>query len=122
MFNKGISDNELNKVLSIAKYAPSSCNRQAVEIKLISKKLLNQLIGARDWHKKATVIALYADKKAYKSEWEKDYMPYLDAGVVIQTILLYCESKKFKVCFINPNTYGKYNGKKIFCGSIAIGL
>jgi len=122
VYKKKISDRQLNKIIDISKYSPSSCNRKAIEVKKISNKLSNQLIGARGWHKKGTVIGIFADMKAYKSEWEKEYMPYLDTGVTVQTILLYCEFKKLKACFINPNTHGKYKGKKVFCGAIAIGL
>lgn len=121
VYNRGILDNQLDKIIEISKYSPSSCNRKAVSVKKISSKLSNQLVGAIEWHKKGTVIGLFADMNAYKSQWEVDYMPYLDAGVMAQTILLYCEYKKIKACFINPNTHGKYNGKKRFCGAIAMG-
>lgn len=122
IYKKGINDKQKAKIIEISKYSPSSCNRKGVEIEIISKRLSSQLIGARGWHKKGTVFGLFADMKAYKSEWEKEYMPYLDAGVMAQTILIYCEYKKLKACFINPNTHGKYKGKKVFCGAIAIGI
>lgn len=122
VYNKGITKKELKEILAIVSYSPSSCNRKGVMCRELPKKLSNQLVGAINWHKKGTVIGLFADMKCYKSEWEKDYMPYLDAGVMAQTILLYCEYKKLKACFINPNTHGKYKSKrKRFCGAIAIG-
>jgi len=121
VYKRGISKKELDRILKVSEYAPSSCNRKGVEVKELSKKLSSQLVGARDWHKKGTVIGLFADMKAYKSPYEQDFMPYLDAGVIAQTILIYCEYKKLKACFINPNTHNKYEGKKRFCGAIAIG-
>jgi nitroreductase len=118
IYNRGVN---ISSILKIAGYAPSSCARRGVEAKKLPIYMMNALIGAREWHKKGSVIGLYANPVAYKSEWEKEYMPYLDAGVMAQTILIYCEVKGYKACFINPNTHGKYKGKKIFCGAIAIG-
>lgn len=121
VYEKGITKDELSDVLDIASYAPSSCNRKGIDIRLLDEDLRDLLVGARDWHKKGTVIGFFAKLEAYKSEWEKDYMPYLDTGVLAQTILLYCEYKKIKACFINPNTHGKYKGEDLFCGALAMG-
>ena len=122
VYKKGINSRELKEVFDIADYSPSSCARKAIDIRLLDDDLSDLLVGARDWHKKGTVIGFFAKKEAYKSEWEQGFMPFLDAGIMAQTILLFCEYKKYKACFINPNTHGKYQSEdEIFCGAIAIG-
>jgi len=135
VFNDKLID--ISPILEAIKTAPSSCNRRAIIYSIItdkdSKELLSKLLvgGVRWIHKANTIILLAADMIAYKSPNEKDFMPYLDAGVIIQTIYLTCEAMNYGCCYVNPNI--RKENKKffkkmfsvkdnwLFCGAIAIG-
>lgn len=123
MFHGKISDEEMMILAKSALYAPSSCNRRAVEV-VESKKWIDTLVGGVNWIEKADrVLLFYANMLAYKSPAEKDFMPYLDTGFVAQNIYLVCEVLNIKCCFVNPNHKGteiEREGYR-FCGAMAIG-
>lgn len=121
IFKNKINDKAINEITAIGNLAPSSCNRHGIIIKKAPKSLIKMLVGGKGWCDKGTVIAFYADIKCYKSEYEKEFMPYLDTGFIAQNIYLYCEAKGLRCCFINPNTHNKYKSAKLLCGSMAIG-
>ena len=116
-----LTDNEIEYIINIAKLAPSSCNRHGVEIKKASEELKDLLVGGKGQCDKGTLLAYYADPKCYKSEYEKDFMPYLDTGFMAQNIYLACEALGIGCCFINPNTHNKYKSKKLLTGAMALG-
>lgn len=112
--------------------APTSCNRQAIYLREIEPQFAEKyLVGGARWIDKAQrVYLVFADKNAYKSENEKGFMPYLDAGFVSQNIYLVCEAINLGCCFVNPNIREEnkeafnmlYNEENdYFCGGIALG-
>lgn len=106
-FNREIVD--VQNILELAEYRPSSCDRRAIEIKVISERddkdlLGGLLVGGTGWIHRADKILLFmAWKDAYKSPAEKGIMEYIDAGVLAQTLYLICESKNIGSCYVNPN-------------------
>jgi len=120
-FKSKISDETIEEIIKHANLAPSSCNRHGIDIVKAHKKLVPLLVGGKGWVKKCTVLAFYADPKCYKSEYEKDFMPYLDTGFMAQNIYLFCETVGLGCCFVNPNTHNKYKSTKLLTGAIAIG-
>ena len=116
-------------ILSSAELAPSSCDRHGVSYRVIDgrreKALLGgKLVGGVGWiHRADCIILLIADMTAYKSPNERDFMPYLDAGVLAQTIMLQAESENIASCFVNPNLNESLNleDHELFCGAIALG-
>lgn len=127
-----VTDEEINFLLSCAVESPSSCNRQAVNLKMIDKRdekelLAGILVGGVGWcHRADKILLIFGQKIAYKENL--DYMPFLDAGVLIFNIYLACEALGLGCCFINPNIradnisiFQKRFGDNIFCGAIAIG-
>lgn len=133
IFNsENITQEELDFILNCLVESPSSCNRQAISVKVIedrnSKELLSGLlVGGVGWcHRANKIILLFANIEAYKEKL--DYMPYLDSGVLIFNLYLACESLRVGCCFINPNVrdenkkiFEEKFGKKLFCGAIAMG-
>ncbi len=120
---KSKTDGETIKHLKVmANLAPSSCNRHGIFLRFASKRLIGLLVGAKGWADKGTVLAFYANMTAYKSPYEKEFMPYLDTGFMAQNIYLICEALGLGCCFINPNTYNKYKNKYLLTGAIAIGI
>lgn len=134
--DKNIKVKDIKKVLNYAKYSPSSCNRQAICLKIVKKKydknLIGELlVGGKGWIQKAGfIILLFADMKAYKSPNEVMFMPYLDAGVMGMTLSLGAEKLGYGACIVNPNLRAKdtnrfnnnFNLKGLrFCMAIAVG-
>lgn len=124
-------------LLESAVYAPSSCNRQAVWIQRVEDRediecLSKILVGGKDWLEHApSVILLWADMLAYKSPAEQTFMPYLDIGVMVQTLLLAAEDCDLGACYVNPNVRKDFTAyfkehfvhreSHIFGGAIALG-
>ena len=104
VFNKNeILGDEINLLLESVRVAPSSCNRQAIYIKMFDK-VEDLLVGSKGWINNANkIFLLFADMKAYKSPNEIDFMPYLDAGVVIENLYLAAEVLGIGACYVNPN-------------------
>lgn len=139
--NRRFSDKEveqelIEELLSTKELAPSSCDRQAILPVVVkdrdAKSLLGGLlVGGVGWiHRAPTIILLFADLVAYKAGDEYKYMPYLDAGCVIQQFYLAATSMGLHCAYSNPNI--REDNKKffmerfgdnnlLFCGAFAIG-
>lgn len=135
--NKPIIPENMVKIYESICLAPSSCNRQAILIKMIvvdtdKQRLDNLLVGGKDWLAGARVILLlFADMAAYKSPAEIEFMPYLDAGIVIENVYLAATALGIGVCYVNPNIQKedktafaqRFNPRGLrFCGALALGL
>lgn len=100
---------DIKPILELADYRPSSCDRRSVQIKVIESRdekdlLGGLLVGGTGWiHRADKVLLLLAWKDAYKSPAEKEFMSYIDAGVLAQTLYLVCEALNVGSCYINPN-------------------
>jgi nitroreductase len=129
---KKITGTEMTKILNLANECPSSCNRQAIKLKVIRSKdeirLLETLLsGGEGWCDKADkIILIFGEKSAYNPD--EIYIPYLDAGTKIQQISLTCAAMGIKCCYIslniaeeNKNTFRERFGYEIFCGAMAVG-
>jgi nitroreductase len=131
-----ISVHDIEYITSKIPLCPSSCDRLGVSYQLITDRhdkeiLSGLLVGGVGWVYRANVIILlFADKQAYKAPGELEYMPYLDAGVVIQQIYLASTAVNVGCCFVNPNIrernkqyfnslFNKAN--HIYCGALALG-
>ncbi len=127
---------DIKPILKAIQTAPSSCNRKAVSVRVIDsredKELLSGLlVGGVGWSYRADkILLLVADSKAYKSAAEKDIMPYIDAGVIIQTAYLSAEVNDIGVCYVNPNIRDInkeifrdrfLNKEEMFCGALILG-
>jgi len=100
---------DIKPILELAEYRPSSCDRRSVQIKVVESRdekdlLGGLLVGGTGWVHRADKILLFlAWKDAYKSPTEKEFMSYIDAGVLAQTLYLICEAMNVGACYINPN-------------------
>lgn len=131
-----VSEDELHAVYEAIRLAPSSCNRQAILVRVVDSDvdraaLERLLVGGRGWvDGAAVVLLLFADLLAYKAPGESDYMPYLDAGFVGQNAYLAAEALGLGACYVNPNVREDnraefddiFNPRKhLFCGAVALG-
>lgn len=137
VFNSSTIESSLvERMMHHVSLCPSSCNRQAISIKVIGdrhkKELLSGLlVGGVGWCHRANVILLiFADQQAYKAPGEINFMPYLDAGVIIHQLYLSGAALNIGTGYVNPNIreenkkYFNENfnqNEYIYCGAMALG-
>ena len=132
--DKEVSQEVIDELLKVVSLAPSSCDRKAVKVKVITDKdhkalLGGILVGGVGWiHRAPVILLITADPKAYKAGKEIDFMPYLDGGIVSQQLALMATSLGIHGCFANPNIrdfnlkhYHKIFGPEILTMAFAIG-
>ena len=128
---------DLSPILNALELAPSSCNRHGILTATVTERdekdlLSGLLVGGIGWINRAkAILLLKADMDCYKSPAERDNMPYLDAGVVIQTVYLTAEVMNIGCCYVNPNIrdenkeffYERFGieENEVFCGALALG-
>lgn len=129
-----VRQEDIQKIQDSTIYCPSSCDRKAVYTELVVDRddknfLGGVLVGGVGWiHRAPAILLLFADRQAYKAGDEYLYMPYLDAGVVIQNLYLTATSMDIHCAYANPNIRDKHKpffssvyGESIFCGAFAFG-
>jgi len=137
MFNdRELSEEELHVIYEAIRFAPSSCNRQAILVEVVADSvdraaLERLLVGGRGWvDGAAVVLLLFADMLAYKAPGEAEYMPYLDAGFAGENAYLAAEAGGLGACYVNPNIREKDRAEfdrlfnpqgHLFCGAVALG-
>ena len=132
--DRPVPQEAIDALLEAADLSPSSCDRKAIKVKIITDKdqkalLGGILVGGVGWIHRAPVILLVtADPVAYKSDAEKTFMPYLDGGVVSEQLALMATALGIHGCFANPNIrdfnldhYHKIFGPEILTMAFAIG-
>lgn len=132
--DKPVELEKLKELVRSLEYVPSSCDRKAVSFEVITdrdKKALlgGMLVGGVGWiHRAPIIFLLKADPLAYKAGDEINYMPFLDAGVIVQQLFLMGTALGLKTAYVNPNIrpmnsdhFKKVFGDKIFCGAFAVG-
>jgi|GEM_PF-1257032 len=136
---KEIPEEVVQEILSSCRYAMSSCDRFGVRILVTDdrddKAILNGLlVGSVGWiYRAKVVLLLMADPRAYQANDEIGFMPYLDAGILIEHISLLSTSMGLRSAYSNPNIRPNNVAHfkqlfmpegwsdVIFCGAIALG-
>ena len=128
-------ETDIKRLLDAINIAPSSCDRKGAYVKVITERkdkeiLSGLLVGGVGWsYRGDKILLIVANQMAYKSPAEK-VMPYLDAGVIVQTAYLACEVMELGCCYVNPNIReenkeffeNRFLDKgEIFCGALIIG-
>lgn len=127
-----VSESVLLDILQVARLAPTSCNRQALVIKVArGPQIHNLLAGGEGWLGAAPVVLLvFADFYAYKSVVEKSFMPWLDSGVMLATLAYAGAAAGLGCCIVNPHIRAEshlafskaFNPEyRLFCGAVALG-
>jgi nitroreductase len=116
--NAALEENEFEHLLSAARWAPSSCNRQPLHFVLTKDKhkikLLADVRGQKFIENSPNCIIVIANMTSY-SEAEASYTPYLDAGAAIQNLLLMAHVLGLGACWVNfgPNEVNETNKEKV---------
>ncbi|MFI9595321.1 hypothetical protein [Nonomuraea sp. NPDC052265] len=81
------------RVREVITLCPSSCDRRGVAVREVDSRderelLSGLLVGGVGWlHRAPWILLVFADPLAYKAGGEIAWMPYLDAGVIIQQVI-----------------------------------
>jgi len=98
-----VCDRDIDSLLEAARWAPSSCNRQPIEIVSVSDPERIQLIAEvrrQPFVAKANrVLAVVVDMESYQTD--ANYFALLDAGAAIQNMLLAAEAAGLGACWVN---------------------
>lgn len=102
----------IEELAECTKWTPSSCDRRAVRLKLITerddKALLNGLLvgGVGFVYRVPAIFLLFADVDSYKAGdppgSEINYNAPLDAGIILQQLCLMATAKGLHCCLVNP--------------------
>lgn len=124
----------IEEIVATTDLCPSSCDRHGVHVTIVDQRddkalLGGILVGGVGWINRAKyVLLLMGDPLAYKAGDEATYMPYLDAGVMVQQLGLATTAYDLAGCYVNPNIreqnikhFHDIFGEGIFCGAYAIG-
>lgn len=99
---KSINVKDIIDSINLAKWAPSSCNRQVWKFLIVEKKedkdFLNVFTHQSFYKKAPFVIVPLVDIADYHKEIK--HYAYLDTGAVIQNLLLSLHSKGLGACWI----------------------
>lgn len=128
IFDKAEVPTELvNELSDICKYTPSSCDRRAIRLKLITerddKDLLGGLLvgGTGFIHRVPAIFLLFGDRDSYKAGdppgSEVNYNLPLDSGIIVNQLWLYAISKGLHATFVNPQI--RERNKDYFYNSFA---
>jgi len=99
---EAVKREEIVEALDWAKWAPSSCNRQAWKFLILEKKEdkeFLQILNSQPFYQKAPlVIVALANVNEY-NRGEMNYL-FLDMGAIIQNLLLALDSKGLGACWL----------------------
>lgn len=111
--NNPIDIEKVKSVIDIAKWAPSSCNKQTWRVMYIDKPedksfLADYYSGHNKfWEQAPALLLIFIDKDAYSED--QFHYAYLDAGAFIQNILLLLHAESFGGCWIGFHSWNIFN-------------
>jgi nitroreductase len=101
-----VSPEKIEEVIKIAKNAPSVCNRQSVNIKLVnSPDLTQQVLRIQNWMSATAntvnkLILVTSNLNSFVSEVERNQM-FIDGGIFLQNVLYALHYHKIAACPLN---------------------
>ncbi|GEM_PF-642763 len=106
-FKAGVTDRSLlEKLVELALWAPSSCNRQTVQFRFVSDpdlilKVAKAAFDQPILHQPVTLTVVCVDLGRYRNvTLENNLAPYLDAGLAMQNFLLAASEMDIGSCVI----------------------
>ena len=129
-----VSSSDIEILKDSCDLAPSSCARKGCYLELVTDRddknfLGGVLVGGVGWvHRAPAIFLIRGAIKAYKAGDEVEYMPFVDAGALAQSLYLSATSLGLHCCYVNPNIRTKHKplfhslyGDDLFCGAFAFG-
>jgi nitroreductase len=104
-------------ICEAAQAAPSSCNRQSLELIFVEEEKLKRFVtstipGATTiFHEAPCIIVVVADVRDYRYP-EDRLAPYLDAAAAVENVYLFCESSGLGCCWGSYSSFGSVLNEK----------
>lgn len=106
-----IDINEIEKIIDVAKWAPSSCNRQIWQTLLINKQqdkeFLREYFSNIFWLEAPLLVIVLMNTKLYCNH--QRHYSYLDGGAFIQNMLLTLHVRGYGACWIGFSRWDSLN-------------
>jgi nitroreductase len=101
-----ICTTKLIEAVSIARYAPSSCNRQSAHVHIYTdKKLISDLLdlqgGSRGYGHLGDILLLVTSNIQMTIHVNERHMPYVDGGIFYMSLLFALHSSRIACCPLN---------------------
>ena len=106
-----LTDLEKNNITEAAQYAPSSCNRQTLDLIFVEDPELKQFVsstipgGYQFFHKAPCIMVLTSYIRDYRFP-EDRVAPFVDGAAAIQNIYLVCETIGLGCCWGSYTSFG----------------
>jgi len=99
---EGVDFNDIRDSIDVAKWAPSSCNRQLWHVLLIQREEEKEAISGyfpNVFYVKAPLLALVLMETSGYGQSDRHFV-YLDGGAFIQNLLLILHAKGYGACWL----------------------
>ena len=109
--NTPLSQGERELITEASQWAPSSCNRQTVELIFVEdprlKNWLSKTIpgGYQFFHEAPAIVIVLSDSRDYRYPQDRN-AGYIDAAASVQNIFLVCETMNLGVCWGSYTSFG----------------
>jgi nitroreductase len=106
-----LSKTEKAEICQAAQYAPSSCNRQSLELIFVEDPELKSFIsstipgGKQFFHRAPCILVIVSDARDYRYPDER-VTPFIDGGAAVQNIYLICETMGLGCCAGSYTSFG----------------
>ena len=103
---KEVPQTLIERIIEAGRWAPSSCNRQTIKCLVIrnenDREYLGKIIigGEGFLHNSPVHILILEDIRSYHLPFQR-HMPYIDAGVAIENMLLVTHAEGLGACILN---------------------
>ena len=102
---------EINKIIDLAKWAPSSCNRQQWQVLLLKDQNDIRFItefSSSQFYKNVPLVMVVIMNTTMYGDYERHYA-YLDGAAFIQNLLLGLHAMNYGACWIGFAKWNSYN-------------
>ena len=106
-----LTDDEKYIITEAAQYAPSSCNRQTLDLIFVEDSELKRFVsstipgGYQFFHKAPCILVLTSYISDYKYPEDRT-SPFIDGAAAVQNIYLLCETMGLGCCWGSYTSFG----------------
>lgn len=113
--SSAVSDTDIEECIEVAKWAPSSCNRQLTRVLILKDRqdvdFVVDLFFKQPFVKKASVLLLIITEDKYADN--EKHFAYLDSAAFVQTLMLAFESRGIGSCWLGIKNQKDFEQKNV---------
>ncbi len=109
--NVPLTEEEKRLITEAAQHAPSSCNRQTIDIVFVEEPALKKFVastipGGFQFFDQAPAIAIFlSDARDYRYPEDRS-VPFIDGATAVQNVYLLCETMDLGCCWGSYTSFG----------------